>query len=39
MDRAKYSMVIEWSEEDQCYGVSLPEFTQAMQPVTEVSRL
>lgn len=35
MDRAKYSMVIEWSEEDQCYVVSLPEFTQAMQPVTD----
>ncbi len=35
MDRAKYSMVIEWSEEDQCYVVSLPEFTQTMQPVTD----
>jgi len=34
MDRAKYSMVIEWSE-DQCYVVSLPEFTQAVQPVTD----
>jgi len=28
-------MVIEWSEEDQCYVVSLPEFTQTMQPVTD----
>jgi antitoxin HicB len=35
MDRAKYSMRIEWSEEDQCYVVSLPEFTRAMQPVTD----
>jgi hypothetical protein len=34
MDKAKYSMRIEWSEEDQCYVVSLPEFTHAMQPVT-----
>jgi len=35
MDKVKYSMVIEWSEEDQCYVVSLPEFTQTMQPVTD----
>ncbi len=35
MDKVKYSMVIEWSEEDQCYVVSLPEFIQTMQPVTD----
>lgn len=28
-------MRIEWSEEEQCYGVSLPEFTHALQPVTD----
>lgn len=35
MSKAKYSMLIEWSEADQCYGVSLPEFIKAMQPVTD----
>jgi len=35
MDKVKYSMRIEWSDEDQCYVVSLPEFTHAMQPVTD----
>jgi antitoxin HicB len=31
----KYSMKIEWSEEDNCYVVFLPEFTRAMQPVSD----
>ncbi len=31
----KYSMKIEWSEEDNCYVVFLPEFTKAMQPVSD----
>lgn len=29
-----YSMLIEWSERDQAYLVTLPEFTYAIQPVT-----
>jgi len=28
-------MKIEWSEEDHCYVVFLPEFTKAMQPVSD----
>jgi antitoxin HicB len=31
----KYSMKIEWSEEDKCYVLFLPEFTKAMQPVSD----
>ncbi|MUG97923.1 type II toxin-antitoxin system HicB family antitoxin [Scytonema sp. UIC 10036] len=30
----KYAIVIQWSEEDQCYVVLLPEFTNVMQPCT-----
>ncbi|GAA6616417.1 type II toxin-antitoxin system HicB family antitoxin [Scytonema sp. NUACC26] len=30
----KYAIVIQWSEEDQCYVVFLPEFTNVMQPCT-----
>ncbi|WP_392482640.1 type II toxin-antitoxin system HicB family antitoxin [Nostoc sp. C110] len=30
----KYTIVIQWSEEDQCCVVSLPEFTHIMQPCT-----
>ncbi|MFN6478686.1 type II toxin-antitoxin system HicB family antitoxin [Nostoc sp. DedQUE07] len=30
----KYTIVIQWSEEDQCYVVLLPEFTHIMQPCT-----
>jgi antitoxin HicB len=30
----KYTIVIQWSREDQCYVVSLPEFTKIMQPCT-----
>ena len=35
MNLMKYSMKIEWSEEDNCYVVFLPEFTRAMQPVSD----
>lgn len=31
--KGKYKMVIEWSQEDQCYVVSLPDF-DIMQPCT-----
>lgn len=30
----KYTIVIQWSQKDQCYVVSLPEFTDIMQPCT-----
>jgi antitoxin HicB len=30
----KYTIVIQWSEQDQCYVVLLPEFTNVMQPCT-----
>ncbi|BBD60746.1 hypothetical protein NIES2109_35450 [Nostoc sp. HK-01] len=30
----KYTIIIQWSDEDQCYVVSLPEFTNVMQPCT-----
>ncbi|MEH2047198.1 type II toxin-antitoxin system HicB family antitoxin [Nostoc sp.] len=30
----KYTIVIQWSEEDQCYVLLLPEFTHIMQPCT-----
>lgn len=26
MDKPKYSMIIQWSEEDNCYLVGLPDF-------------
>lgn len=29
-----YAIVIQWSDEDQCFVVTLPEFTDVMQPVT-----
>lgn len=32
-----YSMLIEWSEEDRAYLVTLPEFVQVIQPVTHGS--
>ena len=35
MNQTKYCMVIAWSEEDQCFVVSLPEFECVMQPVTD----
>ncbi|MCC5669089.1 type II toxin-antitoxin system HicB family antitoxin [Nostoc sp. CHAB 5784] len=30
----KYTILIQWSQEDQCYVVLLPEFTDIMQPCT-----
>lgn len=30
----KYTVVIQWSEEDNCFVVLLPEFDDVMQPVT-----
>ena len=30
----KYTVVIQWSEEDRCFVVFLPEFEDVMQPVT-----
>lgn len=30
----KYTIVIQWSEEDRCFVVFLPEFEDVMQPVT-----
>lgn len=29
-----YSLIIQWSEEDRLFVVSLPEFTDVMQPCT-----
>ena len=30
----KYTIIIQWSDEDNCYVVSLPEFTNVYQPCT-----
>ena len=30
----KYTIVIQWSNEDKCYVVSLPDFTDIMKPCT-----
>ncbi|MDY6805637.1 MAG: type II toxin-antitoxin system HicB family antitoxin [Cyanobacteriota bacterium] len=30
----KYTTIVQWSEEDGCFLVSLPEFTDVMQPAT-----
>ena len=30
----KYTIVIKWSEEDNCFVIFLPEFEDVMQPVT-----
>jgi predicted RNase H-like HicB family nuclease len=30
----KYTIVIQWSNEDDCFVVSLPDFEDVMQPVT-----
>lgn len=30
----KYTIIIQWSDEDQAFVVTLPEFTNVMQPVT-----
>jgi antitoxin HicB len=29
-----YTIIIQWSNEDNCFVVSLPEFKDVMQPVT-----
>jgi antitoxin HicB len=33
-NQKKYTIVIQWSEEDNCFVVFLPEFEDVMQPVT-----
>jgi len=30
----RYSLIIQWSDEDECFVVTLPEFTDVMQPAT-----
>jgi predicted RNase H-like HicB family nuclease len=30
----KYTITLQWSEEDQCFVVFLPDFEDVMQPVT-----
>ena len=30
----KYTIVIQWSDEDRCFVVLLPEFQDVMQPLT-----
>jgi len=30
----KYTIIIQWSDEDQCFVLILPEFNNIMQPVT-----
>jgi len=30
----RYTIIIQWSDEDNCYLVYLPEFTDVMQPTT-----
>ena len=30
----KYTIIIQWSKEDECYVISLPDFTDIMQPCT-----
>jgi predicted RNase H-like HicB family nuclease len=30
----KYTIIIQWSDEDQCFVVSLPDFKNVMQPCT-----
>jgi antitoxin HicB len=30
----KHTLIIQWSDEDQCFVVFLPEFEDVMQPVT-----
>ncbi|MDX2212608.1 MAG: type II toxin-antitoxin system HicB family antitoxin [Oculatellaceae cyanobacterium bins.114] len=33
-EKIKYSVLIQWSDEDDCFVVTLPEFTDLMQPCT-----
>ena len=37
MDKSKFQMLIQWSDEDNCYVVSLPDFTGLNQPCTDGS--
>lgn len=30
----KYTIIVQWSDEDQCYVISLPEFENLLQPCT-----
>ncbi len=32
--KSRYSILIQWSEEDNCYVVSIPEFADYYQPIT-----
>ena len=32
--KSLYSILIQWSEKDQCYVVFIPEFTDYYQPLT-----
>lgn len=32
---SKYQMLIQWSDEDNCYVVSLPDFPELNQPSTD----
>jgi antitoxin HicB len=35
MMQTKYQMLIQWSEDDLCYVVSLPDFSELRQPCTD----
>jgi predicted RNase H-like HicB family nuclease len=35
MDKSKFQMLIQWSEEDNCYVVFLPDFVEVNQPCTD----
>lgn len=35
MSISKYQMLIQWSEDDACYVVSLPDFPDLNQPCTD----
>ncbi len=35
MSMSKYQMLIQWSEDDACYVVSLPDFPELHQPCTD----
>ncbi|MGA7953576.1 MAG: type II toxin-antitoxin system HicB family antitoxin [Gloeobacterales cyanobacterium] len=35
MSISKYQMLIQWSDEDHCYVVSMPDFHELNQPCTD----
>ena len=35
MSISKYQMLIQWSDEDNCYVVSIPDFPELNQPCTD----